>query len=158
MMNFRQRMGWIGVVTYLLLSLAALYYMFEINQTYNRLALDHVEKSSGTPSPAPADYAPADYEPADYAPADYALVDSAPPSSWMQSVKSRLLLLPLWLWASIFLILYLQVFFYLYSCTRTDPKTVGYCILPICLTMLCNRHASFTKASNQISRFQLIDT
>ncbi|KAF7690606.1 transmembrane protein 251-like isoform X2 [Silurus meridionalis] len=153
MMNFRQRMGWIGVVAYLLLSLAALYYMFEINQTYNRLALDHVEKSSGTPPPAPADYAPADYAPADYAP-----VDSTPPSSWMQSVKSRLLLLPLWFRASIFLLLYLQVFFFLYSCTRTDPKTVGYCILPICLALHCNRHASFPKASNQISRFQLIDT
>ncbi|KAI5615159.1 transmembrane protein 251, partial [Silurus asotus] len=148
MMNFRQRMGWIGVVAYLLLSLAALYYMFEINQTYNRLALDHVEKSAGTRPPVPRPSVPHPPAPA----------DSAPPSSWMQSVKSRLLLLPFWLWASIFLIPYLQVFLFLYSCTRNDPKTVGYCILPICLALLCNRHASFTKASNQISRLQLIDT
>lgn len=136
MMNFRQRMGWIGVAAYLLLSIAAVYYMFEINQTYNRFTLAPVENQSGTP-------------------ASPALPDSA---SWMQSVTSRLLLLPFWLWAAILLVPYLQLFLFLYSCTRADPKTVGYCILPVCLALLCNRHASFTKASNQISRLQLIDT
>lgn len=136
-------MGWIGVAVYLLVSIAAVYYMFEINQTYNRLTLAHVEKTSGTRPPPPQHAA------------DSA---SASSSSWMQSVTSRLLLLPFWLWVSIFLVPYLQIFLFLYSCTRTDPKTVGYCILPICLALLCNRHASFTKASNQISRLQLIDT
>ncbi|XP_060771745.1 lysosomal enzyme trafficking factor [Neoarius graeffei] len=145
MMNFRQRMGWIGVAVYLLLSIAAVYYVFEINQTYNRLTLAHVEKVSGTRPPAPPHQRAADST-------------STPVSSWMQSVKSRLLLLPFWLWVSILLVPYLQLFLFLYSCTRTDPRTVGYCILPICLALLCNRHASFTKASNQISKLQLIDT
>ncbi|KAK3542678.1 hypothetical protein QTP86_032561, partial [Hemibagrus guttatus] len=141
MMNFRQRMGWIGVAVYLLVSIAGVYYMFEINQTYNRLTL---EKTGGThPPPQRA---------ADSASSPFSL------SSWMQSVKSRLLLLPFWLWALLFLLPYLQVFLFLYSCTRADPKTVGYCILPVCLALLCNRHTSFTKASNQISRLQLIDT
>ncbi|CDQ72125.1 unnamed protein product [Oncorhynchus mykiss] len=118
MMNFRQRMGWIGVGLYLLASVAVVYYVFEIDQTYNRLTLEHVERS----------------------------------------LKTRLLLLPFWVWVTIFLVPYLQVFLFLYSCTRADPKTVGYCILPICLAVLCNRHQTFAKASNQISRLQLIDT
>uniref|UniRef100_W5LU51 Lysosomal enzyme trafficking factor n=2 Tax=Astyanax mexicanus TaxID=7994 RepID=W5LU51_ASTMX len=142
MMNFRQRMGWIGVGLYLLASIAAVYYMFEINQTYNRLTLAHVEKVTGTHTPWTGDSAS----------------PSSSATSWTQSVKTRLLLLPFWVWATIFLIPYLQVFLFLYSCTRADPKTVGYCILPICLAVLCNRHQTFAKASNQISRLQLIDT
>ncbi|GAA6065255.1 transmembrane protein 251 [Tachysurus ichikawai] len=141
MMNFRQRMGWIGVSVYLMVSITAVYYIFEINQTYNRLTL---EKTSGTHPPMQRN--------ADSAPSPFSL------SSWMQSVKSRLLRMPFWLWAVLFLVPYIQVFLFLYSCTRADPKTVGYCILPVCLALLCNRHASFTKASNQISRLQLIDT
>lgn len=142
MMNFRQRMGWIGVGLYLLASIAAVYYMFEINQTYNRLTLAHVDKTTATQAPWTGD-APS---------------SSSSWASWTQSVKTRLLLLPFWVWATIFLIPYLQVFLFLYSCTRADPKTVGYCILPICLAVLCNRHQTFAKASNQISRLQLIDT
>ncbi|XP_026854740.1 transmembrane protein 251 [Electrophorus electricus] len=141
MMNFRQRMGWIGVALYLLASIAAVYYMFEINQTYNRFTLSNVEKVTGTRMPRTGDSA-----------------STSSSSSWMQSLKTRLLLLPFWVWATIFLIPYLQVFLFLYSCTRADPKTMGYCILPICLAVLCNRHQTFAKASNQISRLQLIDT
>ncbi|XP_039221838.1 transmembrane protein 251 isoform X2 [Crotalus tigris] len=131
MMNFRQRMGWIGVGLYLIASAAAFYYVFEINETYNQLALEHIQQ---------------------------------PPEkfkqeiSWMHSLKTRLLSVPFWLWAIIFLIPYLQMFLFLYSCTRADPKTVGYCIIPICLAVVCNRHQTFAKASNQISRLQLIDT
>ncbi|KAK6479113.1 transmembrane protein 251 [Huso huso] len=132
MMNFRQRMGWIGVGLYLLASVAAVYYVFEINQTYNRLTLEHIKQTPEEPQPGK--------------------------SSWAHSLKSRLLSFPFWLWTTIFLIPYLQVFLFLYSCTRADPKTVGYCILPICLAVICNRHQTFAKASNQISRFQLIDT
>ncbi|MGH0153422.1 UNVERIFIED_CONTAM: hypothetical protein FKN15_025864, partial [Acipenser sinensis] len=132
MMNFRQRMGWIGVGLYLLASVAAVYYVFEINQTYNRLTLEHIKQTTEEPQPGE--------------------------SSWAHSLKSRLLSFPFWLWATIFLIPYLQVFLFLYSCTRADPKTIGYCILPICLAVICNRHQTFAKASNQISRFQLIDT
>ncbi|CAI9536209.1 unnamed protein product [Staurois parvus] len=133
MMNFRQRMGWIGVALYLLASAAAFYYyVFEINDTYNRLALEHVQVKPQDPESSEA--------------------------SWTHSLKARLLSLPFWLWAALFLLPYFQVFLFLYSCTRADPRTVGYCIIPICLAVLCNRHQSFTKASNRISRLQLIDT
>uniref|UniRef100_A0A8C5MLH7 Lysosomal enzyme trafficking factor n=1 Tax=Leptobrachium leishanense TaxID=445787 RepID=A0A8C5MLH7_9ANUR len=131
MMNFRQRMGWIGVGLYLFLSAAAFYYVFEINDTYSRLALEHVQLSPETPVSR---------------------------TSWTHSLKAHLLSLPFWLWATLFLIPYFQVFLFLYSCTRADPRTVGYCIIPICVTVLCNRHQSLVKASNRISRLQLIDT
>ena len=140
MMNFRQRMGWIGVGLYLLASMLAVYYVFEMNH----FSLEHVERLEQKRSVATSSSS-----------------SSAPlssSSSWSQSLKSHLLLLPLWVWATIFLIPYLQVFLFLYSCTRADPKTIGYCILPICLAVLCNRHHTFAKASNQISRLQLIDT
>ncbi len=142
MMNFRQRMGWIGVGLYLLASVAAVYYIFEISQTYNRLTLAHVEKATGAQTKWSGD----------------ASSSSPSSTSWIVTLKTKLLLLPFWVWATIFLIPYLQVFLFLYSCTRADPKTVGYCILPICLAVLCNRHQTFAKASNQISRLQLIDT
>ncbi|KAM9420972.1 lysosomal enzyme trafficking factor [Salvelinus alpinus] len=150
MMNFRQRMGWIGVGLYLLASVAVVYYVFEIDQTYNRLTLEHVERVAQEQRPLAGDNTP---------PA----ASSGPPSSaslptWTQSLKTRLFLLPFWVWVTIFLVPYLQVFLFLYSCTRADPKTVGYCILPVCLAVLCNRHQTFAKASNQISRLQLIDT
>lgn len=147
MMNFRQRMGWIGVGLYLLASVAAVYYVFEINQTYNRLTLAMVEKTAVVQTQHPGDVA----EVGDPG-------SSISPVPWFQSLKTRLLLLPFWVWAGLFLLPYLQVFLFLYSCTRADPKTMGYCILPICIAVLCNRHQTFTKASNQISRLQLIDT
>ncbi|XP_077781038.1 lysosomal enzyme trafficking factor-like [Podarcis muralis] len=131
MMNFRQRMGWIGVGLYLIASAAAFYYVFEINETYNRLALEHIQQ---------------------------------PPeklreeTTWVHSLKTWLLSVPFWLWTIIFLIPYLQMFLFLYSCTRADPQMVGYCIIPICLAVICKRHQTFAKASNQISRLQLTDT
>ncbi|KAI1895411.1 hypothetical protein AGOR_G00106010 [Albula goreensis] len=143
MMNFRQRMGWIGVCLYLLASVATFYYVFEINQKYNRLTLEHVEQAKQAQEHS--------------LPGDPASSLNLP-SSWTHSLKMRLLSFPFWLWGTIFLIPYLQVFLFLYSCTRVDPKTVGYCILPICLAVLCNRHQTFAKASNQISQLQLIDT
>ncbi|KAM8920803.1 lysosomal enzyme trafficking factor [Pelodytes ibericus] len=130
MMNFRQRMGWIGVSLYLLLSAAVFYYVFEMNDSYNRLSLEHVRPPH----------------------------ESISRITWTHSLKAHLLSLPFWLWATLFLIPYFQVFLFLYSCTRADPKTVGYCIIPICVTVICNRHQSFIKASNQMSRLQLIDT
>nr|XP_044991367.1 transmembrane protein 251-like [Jaculus jaculus] len=131
MMNFRQRMGWIGVGLYLLASAAAFYYVFESNETHNRLALEHIQQHPEEPQEG---------------------------TTWTHSLKARLLSLPFWLWTIIVLIPYLQMLLFLYSCTRADPKTVGYCIIPICLAVICNRHQAFVKASNHINRLQLIDT
>ncbi|KPP78566.1 transmembrane protein 251-like [Scleropages formosus] len=106
MMNFRQRMGWIGVWLYLLASLSGLYYIFEVNQTYNRLTLQHVDPAArGTPPVSDS--------------------GTSPSSSWMTSLKMYLISLPFWLWATLFLIPYLQVFLFIYSCTRADPRTTS---------------------------------
>ncbi|XP_041660596.1 transmembrane protein 251 [Cheilinus undulatus] len=128
MMNFRQRMGWVGVAAYLLLSVMVVYYIFEVQS----FSLEHVQKGRSGPS--------------------------APPLaiSWFQSVSTRLPPLPVWMWALVFLLPYLQLFLFLFSCTRADPRAVGYCVLPVCLALLCSRHAARKPANQRGS--PLIDT
>ncbi|XP_029985057.1 lysosomal enzyme trafficking factor [Sphaeramia orbicularis] len=125
MMNFRQRMGWVGVALYLLLSVLLVYYVFEVQ----RFSLEHVHRG-GVAGP------------------------SAPPPaiSWTQTMRARLPPLPAWLWAAAFLLPYLQLFLFLFSCTRADPRAVGYCVLPVCIALLCS------KPSNQSHRPPLIHT
>lgn len=109
-MNFRQRMGWLCVAFYLLLSVAAVYYVFEVHG----LGLETVERSRAPSAPPPA-------------------------TSWSHSIAARLPPLPAWTWALVFLLPYIQLFLFLFSCTRTDPRAVGYCMLPVCLALLCSR-------------------
>lgn len=128
-MNFRQRMGWVAVALYLLLSVMAMYYIFEVHS----VGLERVQRG-GTST-------------------------SAPPLSisWYQSAIARLLPLPAWMWALVFLLPYLQLFLFLFSCTRTDPQAVGYCVLPVCLALLCSRRHFVRKLTNQ-SGSPLIET
>lgn len=128
MMNFRQRMGWVGVALFLLLSVVAVYYVFEVHS----FSLERVQRGGASAS--------------------------APPLivGWSQSVGTRLPPLPVWLWALIFLLPYLQLFLFLFSCTRADPRAVGYCVLPVCLALLCSRHGA-RKPANQRGP-PLIDT
>ncbi|TKS65095.1 Serine/threonine-protein kinase MRCK beta [Collichthys lucidus] len=116
MMNFRQRMGWVGVALYLMLSVMAVYYVFEVHS----FSLEHVQRGGASPS--------------------------APPLV----ISARLPPLPVWMWASVFLLPYLQLFLFLFSCTRADPRALGYCVLPVCLALLCSRrrHAA-SKPANQ---------
>lgn len=122
-------MGWVGVAVYLLLSVMAMYYIFEVHS----IGLERVQR--GGPS------------------------TSAPPLaiSWYQSAIARLLPLPAWMWALVFLLPYLQLFLFLFSCTRTDPRAVGYCVLPVCLALLCSRRHAVRKLTNQ-SGSPLIET
>ncbi|KAF6735797.1 Transmembrane protein 251-B [Oryzias melastigma] len=122
MMNFRQRMGWVGVVLFLLLSMMAAYYVFEVHS----FSLEHVQKGSmGT------------------------LV--MPPF-----VSTHLSSLPVWMLASVFLLPYLQLFLFLFSCTRADPRAVGYCVLPVCIVLLCSRRQAAKPANHRAGT--LIDT
>ncbi|XP_071391706.1 lysosomal enzyme trafficking factor isoform X1 [Centroberyx affinis] len=157
MMTFRQRMGWLCVFLYLLLSLLLVFYVFELRS----FSLELVERSEGRRSEGRRSEARGEARSEARSEGRPSAGPEPPeppePASWSRSVRDRLPPLPAWLWASIFVLPYLQVFLFLYSCTRPDPRTVGYCILPVCLAVLCNRH-SFSKASNQIGRLQLIDT
>lgn len=119
-MNFRQRMGWLCVAFYLLLSATAVYYVFEVQG----VGLEQVQRN-GTPSDAP------------------------PVISWPQSIITRLPPLPAWMWASVFLLPYIQLFLFLFSCTRADPRAVGYCVLPVCLALLCSRRQAAHKAGQR---------
>ncbi|XP_034018055.1 transmembrane protein 251 [Thalassophryne amazonica] len=130
MMNFRQRMGWLGVTLYLLLSMALVYYVFEVQ----RFSLEHVHSAAAGPSPP------------------------APALGWSQSLHAQLPSFPAWLWALLFLLLYLQVFLFVFSCTRADPHAIGYCVLPVCLALLCSRQHGNSKSPNQLKQLQLIDT
>ncbi|XP_031734744.1 lysosomal enzyme trafficking factor [Anarrhichthys ocellatus] len=125
MMNFRQRMGWVGVALYLLLSVMAVYYVFEVHS----FSLELVQRGGAGPS--------------------------APPLT-PNRVSAHLPPLPVWIWASVFLLPYLQLFLFLFSCTRADPRAVGYCVLPVCLALLCSRLGT-RKPANQRGP-PLIDT
>lgn len=46
-MKFRQRMAWVLVTLFLGLSFAFVYYVFEINNRFNALALEHVQTEHG---------------------------------------------------------------------------------------------------------------
>ncbi|XP_041831584.1 transmembrane protein 251 [Melanotaenia boesemani] len=122
MMNFRQRMGWVGVALYLLVSVMVAYYIFEVHS----FSLEHVQRGG---------------------------IDSLalPPA-----VSTHLPPLPVWVWASIFLLPYLQLFLFLFSCTRADPRAVGYCVFPVCVFLLCSRRHT-AKAANHRAGL-LIDT
>lgn len=128
-MNFRQRMGWVGMALYLLLSVLAVYYVFEVHS----ISLEHVQKDAASPSALPLTV------------------------HWSHSISARLPPFPVWMWAVVFLLPYLQLFLFLFSCTRTDPRAVGYCVLPVCLALLCSRHLSARKTANQRGP-PLIDT
>ncbi|XP_062271264.1 lysosomal enzyme trafficking factor-like [Scomber scombrus] len=127
MMNFRQRLCWVCVALFLLLSVFLVYFVFEVQ----RFSSEHVQKAASG--------------------------SSAPPDvSWSQSFGARLAPLPVWMWAWLFLLPYLQLFLFLFSCTRADPRAVGYCVLPVCLALLCSRRHAVSKPSNHSG--PLIDT
>ncbi|XP_022090651.1 transmembrane protein 251-like [Acanthaster planci] len=124
-MNFRQRMGWLMVVVFLLLSALILYYMFEISETYNGLALEHVQSYASS------------------------LKNNPGGITWRQTITNRLVSLPFWLWMGILLVPYLQVFCLLIACTKNDPLTAGMALGPVCLVLrLCACRTSETH-SNQ---------
>ncbi|XP_039637729.1 transmembrane protein 251 [Perca fluviatilis] len=118
MMNFRQRLGWLSVAFFLLLSVAAVYYVFEVRS----LSVERVQRGPSAPPASP---------------------------SWAQSLGARLPPLPVWMWASVFLLPYLQLFLFLFSCTRADPRAIGYCVLPVCLALLCSRCAARKPANHR---------
>ena len=125
-MNFRQRMGWLMVVVFLLLSALILYYMFEISETYNGLVLEHVQSYANSLKTNPGGI------------------------TWRQTFTSKLVALPFWLWLVIFLVPYLQVFCLLIACTKNDPMTASTAMAPICLVLrLCACTGKETTTSRQ---------
>ena len=99
-----------------MLSFFIVYYMFEISDQYNSLAITHMSK--------------------------YEMDIKKDPGSLTveQSVKQKLFSLPFWGWLLILLIPYLQVFCLLVACTKNDPANATVMVVPC---FLCLRIASW---------------
>ena len=90
-MKFRQRIAWLAVLLYLAASFSFVYYIFEINEHFNSLALEHVHT--------------------------YHYSSTFVVTSVWQHVTD----IPLAVWLLIFLLPYLQVFGMLLAWTRAEP-------------------------------------
>lgn len=121
-MKFRQRMGWLFVVLFLALSCFLWYFIFELSDQYNALALDHVQTYSDTLRLNPNQL------------------------TWYMSITRRLVALPFWFWALIFGIPYLQIFCILIACTRSDPLSATIMVVPV---FLCMKLASLGSKSER---------
>lgn len=108
-MNFRQRISWLVVFVFLAVSAFLSYYMFELSDQYNDLALEHVQHYADTVKHNP-----------------HLLTIT-------QRVTRYLVTLPFWLWTVLLMIPYLQVFCMLVACTRSDPMKASIVMVPVCL-------------------------
>ena len=104
-MNFRQRIAWLLVVLYLLLTCALVHYIFEISDRFNQFALDHVERFHKA---APAGDSENAEDKTDHRGLWY---------FWLHFTD-----VPLWTWLLIAVLPYLQVFFMLMAFTKADPQ------------------------------------
>lgn len=95
-MKFRQRIAWLLLFLYLLLTVFAVYYLFELSDQYNTLALEHT-KLFHSPS-------------------------SEQNNLWISAIWNHLPDIPFFIWILILAVPYLQVFFCLYMCTKPEPK------------------------------------
>ena len=97
-MKFRQRVAWLMVLGYLGATLAFFNYLFEINEHYNKFALDHVNKFHTTSTGGESQ------------------------KSVLSTIWGHVTDLPLPVWLLIFLLPYLQLFMMILACTRVEPK------------------------------------
>ncbi len=93
-MNFRQRLAWLFLALYLVLTTATVYYIFDINDGYSAYALEHVEKYHEGKSSGKS----------------------------VASLLGHVMDVPLPLWIVILVLPYLQIFSMLLACTKPDPR------------------------------------
>ncbi|XP_014670216.1 PREDICTED: transmembrane protein 251-like [Priapulus caudatus] len=104
-MHFRQRIAWMILLFYLAATAYILYFIFEISDSYNILALDHIEKFHQSHD------------------ATYL---------WpLSSMWRHLADIPFPLWSIVFGAFYLQVFCTIFAYTKADPKLVFVWMLPV---------------------------
>lgn len=98
-MKFRQRIAWLMVCIYLGGTFAFFYYMFEINEHYNKYAVDHVQKYHSS-KPGTGEV------------------------SWniFRAIYSHVTDVPLSVWLLILLLPYMQIFLMILACTRAEPR------------------------------------
>ena len=140
-MNFRQRMAWLAVSLYLGATCWIMYYIFEISDSYNVFALDHVDKFH-KPSESGA-------------------------QSWsLWTLFQHVMDIPLPVWLLIAFLPYLQVFAMLLACTKPQPRFSMAYLWPIYIVLWCqnrwmpSNESSHRKALNSMvpNGHVLIDT
>lgn len=94
-MKFRQRIAWVMLFGYLGVTLVTIYYLFELADQYNILSLEHTRL---------------------YHSREKQKIDRE------ESLLSHLPDIPYLVWILFGVILYIQIFFVLYTCTKPHPK------------------------------------
>lgn len=112
-MRFRQRIAWLVTVLFLAATCALVYYIFEINEHFNRFAIDHIQKYHIEPG---ADHSHGFW---------HHIVD----------VPAVVLLI-------IFLMAYLQIFFMILACTKPEPRHSFAYVWPCFLYNKCRMFVS----------------
>ena len=118
-MKFRQRVSWLLVAMYLAATCGVVYYIFELSDSFNSLALDHMEK---------------------YHSASASRDDGW--SSWLGGIGSaiwHLTDIPLTVWFIILVFPYLQVFCMLLACTKPEPRLSLAYLWPIYVFLRCRQ-------------------
>ncbi|XP_013405722.1 transmembrane protein 251-B-like [Lingula anatina] len=111
-MKFRQRIAWLLLLLYLMVTLVAVYYIFEISEQFNSLALKHVQ-----------DYHDVDVDKSDKLKDRAGLHKKESDSSkGHSSMWTHLTDVPMAVWIAACLIPYLQIFFVILTCTKSEPK------------------------------------
>ncbi len=110
-MNFRQRIAWLLVAVYLVLTSAIVYYIFDINDGYSAYALEHVERDH----------------------------DKKSTSGKFWTTLGHLMDIPLPLWILILVLPYLQVFCMLLACTKSNPQFSMAYLWPFYIYFRCKK-------------------
>jgi len=92
-MRFRQRIAWLVTAVFLAATCALVYYVFEINEHFNQFAIDHVQKFHTESTRTDNSY-----------------------RFWHHIIDVPAIVLFI-----LFLVAYLQVFFMIIACTKTEP-------------------------------------
>jgi len=114
-MNFRQRMAWVAVFLYLAATCLLVYYIFEISDGYNVLALDHVGKHHND-------------DPAKNSQDEW----------FFTRALSHIVDVPLPMWLFIAFLPYIQVFAMLLACTKPQPQFSMALLWPLYLFLKCH--------------------
>ena len=109
-MIFRQRIAWIAVIILLLVTSAAVYYVFEISEQFNIYAIDHIQK-----------YHRGRLE-VKFFVSDKIDVTSSSPSSQSLYKVIHILDIPIPILLLFLLVAYLQVFCMVLSFTKKEPR------------------------------------
>lgn len=144
-MNFRQRFAWILVMLYISATMATVYYLFEINEKYNQFAVQHLN-THHTDNGQQDHLVKPIFVVNNIHPAKHKHVteveirnrikgDASDSNAHPKSMKEihvdvetdskplwhHVIDVPFMLWGCVLMLPYLQTFFMLLACTRTNP-------------------------------------